>query len=311
MDYNDINIKFKKFKLNTSNDSMKKICLPKKFKLQPSQKFLGDYFKLKKIHSGLLVYHKIGAGKTCTAINMAEQYKKKLKLMIVLPASLIGNFRDELRSKCPGDEYITEKNRKKLMKLKPSDKQFQKIINISNKKIDKYYNILSYHKFVILAKKNKINLDDTLLIIDEIQNMISMTGTFYKNLKKAVYKANKKFKIILLSATPMFDKPNEIALTLNLLKPLTLFPIGTEFNNMFLSICHNKNGPYYKVKQIKKFKEMIKYLVSYYRGAPPQAFPIENFKVIKCKMNDFQYKSYLTVLSNDNKKKTILRFIIR
>jgi len=301
MDYNDINIKFKKFKLNTSNDSMKKICLPKKFKLQPSQKFLGDYFKLKKIHSGLLVYHKIGAGKTCTAINMAEQYKKKLKLMIVLPASLIGNFRDELRSKCPGDEYITEKNRKKLMKLKPSDKQFQKIINISNKKIDKYYNILSYHKFVILAKKNKINLDDTLLIIDEIQNMISMTGTFYKNLKKAVYKANKKFKIILLSATPMFDKPNEIALTLNLLKPLTLFPIGTEFNNMFLSICHNKNGPYYKVKQIKKFKEMIKYLVSYYRGAPPQAFPIENFKVIKCKMNDFQYKSYLTVLSNEKK----------
>ena len=76
MDYNDINNKFKKYKLKESKESMKKICLPKKFKLQPSQKFLRDYFKNNKSHKGILVYHKIGAGKTCTAIVMAEEYKK-------------------------------------------------------------------------------------------------------------------------------------------------------------------------------------------------------------------------------------------
>ena len=41
---------------------------------------------------------------------------------------------------------------------------------------------------------------------------------FYKNLKKAIDKSDKMTKIILLSATPMFDKPVELALTLNLLK---------------------------------------------------------------------------------------------
>ena len=55
--YNDINKKFKKYKLQPSNDSMKKICLPKKFKLQPSQKFLADYFTSKNVPNGLLVYH--------------------------------------------------------------------------------------------------------------------------------------------------------------------------------------------------------------------------------------------------------------
>ena len=59
----------------------------------------------------ILIYHKIGAGKTCTAIVLAEKFKKK-KIMVVLPAALIGNFRNELRSQCPGDEYISEKNRK-------------------------------------------------------------------------------------------------------------------------------------------------------------------------------------------------------
>ena len=301
MNYDDINKKFKKFKLDTSNDSMKKICLPKKFKLQPSQKFLGEFFSYKKVHPGILIYHKIGAGKTCTAINVAEKFKSKLKIMVVLPAALIGNFRNELRSECPGDTYITKQNRKKLNKLKPSDEKFKKIIKVSDKKIDKYYKILSYHKFVKLAKENKINLNDTLLIIDEVQNMISMTGSFYKNLKKAVDNANDKFKIVLLSATPMFDKPVEIALTLNLLKPPKPLPIGSDFNSTFLKIKQCKSGPYYKAKNIKKFKKMIKNLVSYYRGAPPQAFPEEIFKVVRCKMNDFQFKSYLTVLSNEEK----------
>ena len=48
---------------------------------------------------------------------------------------------------------------------------------------------------------------------------------------------------------------------------------------------------------------MISGLVSYYRGAPINAFPEENFKIVKCRMDAFQYKSYLTVLSDDKKYK--------
>lgn len=302
IDYNDINKKFKKYKLPPSNDSMKKICLPKKFKLQPSQKFLADYFTSKNVHPGLLIYHKIGAGKTCSAVNIAERLKNKMKIMVVLPAALIGNFRNELRSQCAGETYLTNSQRKKLTKLNPSDEKFKNIIKKSDKMIDKYYTIYSYHKFVALAKEKKINLDNHLLIIDEVQNMISMTGTFYKNLKAVVDKA-KNLKTVLLSATPMFDKPVEIALTLNLLKPKRELPIGGDFNKKFLKIKHNREGPYYKAKSIRSFKRMIRGLVSYYRGAPANAFPEENFKIVKCKMSVFQYKSYLTVLSNEEKFK--------
>ena len=63
MDYEKINDKFKKFKLKPSSDSMKKLCLPKKFKLQPSQKFLGELMNHKDGPSNILIYHKIGAGK--------------------------------------------------------------------------------------------------------------------------------------------------------------------------------------------------------------------------------------------------------
>ena len=95
----------------------------------------------------------------------------------------------------------------------------QNIIKKSEKKIDKYYTIYSYHKFVDLAKSNKIKLRNTLLIIDEVQNMISETGSFHKNLKKTIDNSDDKTRVILLSATPMFDKPVEISMTLNLLKP--------------------------------------------------------------------------------------------
>ena len=48
--------------------------------------------------------------------------------------------------------------------------------------------------------------------------MISLNGTFYKLLSYVINKSNDTLKILLMSATPMFDKPLEIALTLNLLK---------------------------------------------------------------------------------------------
>jgi len=301
MNYDDINKKFKEYKLKESNDDMKKICKPKKFKLQPSQKFIGELFKYKNGPQNILIYHKIGSGKTCTAIVLAEKFKKKKKIMVVLPASLIGNFRNELRSQCPGDEYISDKNRKKLRNLGPNSDTFKKIIKKSDLKINKYYKILSYHKFISLCKDCKIKLKNHILIIDEIQNMISKSGTFYSNLKKQIDSIDKTTRIVLLSATPMFDKPVEIALTLNLLKPKKELPIGYNFNKQFLQIIKRKDGIYYKSKNLELFKSMIKGLVSYYKGAPEQVFPEEHFKVVRCKMLPFQWSSYLASLSSNEK----------
>ena len=97
--------KWSKYKLKKSNETMEDICKPSSFKLQPQQLFLRDYFTETKM-KGLLIYHKIGAGKTCTVISITEKLKKKMNLMIVLPAALIGNFKDELKSEC--GKYMTE-----------------------------------------------------------------------------------------------------------------------------------------------------------------------------------------------------------
>ena len=142
-----------------------------------------------------------------------------MDIVVVLPAALMGNFLTELRSECPGDEYITSEERKKIRNLKPDDDLFKKIIDKTNERIEKYYTIYSYHKFVALINDNKIKkLNNTLLIIDEVQNMISLNGSFYKALKQVIDNSEDNLKLVLLSATPMFDQPVEIALTLNLLK---------------------------------------------------------------------------------------------
>ena len=46
----------------------------------------------------LLIYHRIGSGKTCSAIQIGEKFKKNKRIIVVVPASLRGNFRNELRS---------------------------------------------------------------------------------------------------------------------------------------------------------------------------------------------------------------------
>ena len=104
----NLTIKYKKYKLKPSTETLKQLCEPKKFKLQPQQQFLSEFlYDNKKKINGLLIYHGIGSGKTCTAINIAEKFKKEYNIMVVLPAALIGNFKDELLCNCPGENiYI-------------------------------------------------------------------------------------------------------------------------------------------------------------------------------------------------------------
>jgi nucleoside-triphosphatase THEP1 len=303
----DINKEFKKYKIQETNEKMEDFCLPKKFKLQPQQEFLPKLLISKfapwniynNIH-GILLFHQIGAGKTCTAISIAEEFKKKMNIIVVLPAALMGNFLSELRSECSGDEYITSDERKKIKNLKPNDELFKKIIDKTNERIGKYYTIYSYHKFVALINDHKIKkLNNTLLIIDEVQNMISLNGSFYKALKQVIDNSENNLKLVLLSATPMFDQPVEIALTLNLLKTDDLLPI-TKFNQDYMKIKKKSIGIEYRTTNMKDFRLKISNLISYYRGAPPQAYPKSEFKIIKCNMTEFQYKSYLTTLSTED-----------
>lgn len=300
--YNKINKIYKKFKVPKKKKTLEQICMPKKFEAQLPQKFLSDFLTPKTQYKGILVYHRIGAGKTCTAIKIAEKWKKQRRIIIVVPASLKGNFRNELRSLCADNNYLKDNERKELSTLHPKDKRYKEIISLSDDRINEYYEIYSYNKFVALIQEKTLNLRNAILIVDEIQNMVSEGGTYYEVLLNAIQNAPQELRIVLLSATPMFDKPNEIALTMNLLRLSKEIPTGRQFDSTFIKITRRKNGMYsHTVKNIDIFKNMIKGYVSYFRGAPPHVFPKMTIKYVKCEMGEFQYNAYIRVLANEDK----------
>jgi hypothetical protein len=132
----NITKEFKKYKLPISNERMEEYCLPKKFTHQPQQELLPELLSsssspwtTNKNIRGILVYHQIGSGKTCTAISIAERFKHKLNIVIVLPASLMGNFLCELRSECAGETYMKKEERRKLKELSPNEDMYKDIMD--------------------------------------------------------------------------------------------------------------------------------------------------------------------------------------
>lgn len=295
--YKKINNMYDDYKIPKKKKSFDEICFPKKFELQVPQKFLSEYINPKSPYKDILIFHRIGAGKTCTAVNIAEQWKNERHVIVAVPASLKGNFRDELRSLCAGDSYLLTKERKELATLHPTSSEYKAIIKTSDKRIDKIYSIYSYNKLIKLIKNKELNLKNKVLIIDEIQNMVSEKGKYYELIHNAIHKAPSNLRVILLSATPMFDKPIEIALTLNLLRLPEPLPIGKEFAKKFIK--NNNSLLKSSATNLDVFKKAIKGFVSYYRGAPPYVFPTCVIKKVKCPMSEFQYRSYLTVLSKE------------
>ena len=74
------------------------------FETLTHQKVVTDYLNLYSPYRGLLIYHGLGSGKTCTSIAVAEGMKSEKQVIILTPASLKSNFFSELK-KCGDDIY--------------------------------------------------------------------------------------------------------------------------------------------------------------------------------------------------------------
>jgi len=72
------------------------------FDMLTHQKIVRDYLNLYTPYRGLLLYHGLGSGKTCTSIAIAEGMKSDKHVFVLTPASLKMNFFSEMK-KC-GDE---------------------------------------------------------------------------------------------------------------------------------------------------------------------------------------------------------------
>ena len=75
-----------------------------KFELLTHQNIVRDYLNLYSPYRGLLIYHGLGSGKTCTSIAIAEGMKSDRPVYVLTPASLSMNYMSELK-KCGDPLY--------------------------------------------------------------------------------------------------------------------------------------------------------------------------------------------------------------
>lgn len=67
------------------------------FKLMVHQKVVADYLNLYTPYRGLLLYHGLGSGKTCTSIAIAEGMKSKKHIYVFTLAALKANFFEQMK----------------------------------------------------------------------------------------------------------------------------------------------------------------------------------------------------------------------
>jgi hypothetical protein len=95
------------------------------------QQIMKDYLNLYSPYRGLLVYHGLGSGKTCTSIAVAEGMKSEKQIIVMTPESLENNFFKELK-KCGDEKYRKNQNWvKKMISDKSYAEKLSEIVSLT------------------------------------------------------------------------------------------------------------------------------------------------------------------------------------
>ena len=99
------------------------------------QKIVREYLLMETPYRGLLLYHGLGSGKTCSSIAVAESLLSNRKCYIMLPASLADNYKGEIR-KCGDPIYAFEQYWEPKSIKGPEDVAQAKAMGISQTFLD-------------------------------------------------------------------------------------------------------------------------------------------------------------------------------
>ena len=248
----------KEFQFEEVVPSMVQGCDVQKERLElfPHQRFIRDYMQHKSPYRGVLLYHGLGVGKTCASIAVAEIMENQRDVMVLLPASLQMNYRNEIM-RCGGSEFAVDQHwefvptRKyvttaralgldatTLRKFKGywttdaskapnfdklDEDQKRQVKMQLNDVISKKYEFMNYNgvtlkRFQEMASSGNV-FDNKLVIIDESHLFISMVmnkSVVSTEIYRDLINA-KNLKIVMLTGTPIVNHPVEIAYTFNLL----------------------------------------------------------------------------------------------
>lgn len=171
---NFISTLFAPYKKELEEDEEKLTCdsMTGEFSLLTHQKLVRDYINIYTPYRGILLYHGLGSGKTCSSIAIAEGIKTEKKVLIMTPASLQSNYRKELM-KC-GDNIYKKNQAWEFIQTKGDPEMINKFSSEFGLTV-KYINA---RKGVWVVNKNKeanYNSMDTTnkaSIDDQIKQMI-------------------------------------------------------------------------------------------------------------------------------------------
>ena len=141
---NFINALYKPFKEEFQKASSNLSCdrpEDSQFTLLTHQKVVRDYLNIHSPYRGLLLYHGLGSGKTCSSIAIAEGLKTDKQIIVMTPASLRMNYLQELKS-CGDLLYKVNQYWEFIPVNKDSDKgltdTLSSVLNLSNEYIKKH-----------------------------------------------------------------------------------------------------------------------------------------------------------------------------
>jgi hypothetical protein len=283
-----------------------KVLSTAEYELLPQQAFVRNFLSFQTPYNSLLLFHGLGSGKTCSAIGVCEEMRDYLKqmginkrILIVASPNVQDNFKlqlfDERKLKeidgiwtmkgCLGNKLLKEINPTGMKGLK-REKVIQQVKNLINAS----YNFQGYLQFSneIVRKSGKpgdsldikirnlqFEYSDCLIVIDEVHNIRISDDNENKNVAKNLMflvSVVSNIRLLLLSATPMFNSYKEIVWLLNLMN------MNDRRGIVGVSDIFDANGDWKKDKDGQEIgKEMlirkVTGYISYVRGENPYTFP--------------------------------------
>jgi len=276
---------FSKYKLPDiiTDESYDACAIMGKDKLREYQLFISKFLDYNSPYRDILIYHGLGSGKTATTINLYNVLYNSnpgWNVFILLPATLKAGWMRELESW-----------------LQKEDKQFRldniKFISYNAPNADKSF--MDAVKNADSSKKNLYIIEETHIFIGNVYSNISSGSgkraqTIYDYILQDK-KENDGVRVILLTATPSVNKPYELALLFNLLRPGTFPKSEAQFNQYYVSTT---GAGFEMLNPIRKnnFQRRILGLVSYYLGATPDYFARKTLTYVDVVMSKYQDEIY-------------------
>lgn len=232
-------------------------------------------------YKGLLLMHEPGTGKTCSSVAAIEQIRSEYNsyngaLVLMKGSNLINNYINELvfvctckkqdkEKKCVDGPYIPDDYHEEGI----TEEQKKRRINA---KIKEYYEFDTFGVFSSrINKMKKENIlkkySNKIIVIDEVHNLrIKDEENHYSIIHKFLHTVE-NCKIILLTGTPMVDKPEEIASVMNLILPIDKqLPTEEDFVKEYLVKSENKNISILDKSKEKELKDYLHGYISYLKA---------------------------------------------